>query len=1242
MARQRSATLFMALTAALSVLLARLSGQTDLVIGTPVGGRDRAETRDLIGLFLNNVPIRIDASGDPSFDVLLDRCRDAARGALSNAALPFERMRAEVSAPRGPGRHPIFDVMLNVVPDRGLALAGLSVTTVPGNNESAPLDVLVSFRELPDGSLAGDLRCAADLFDRATTERMARQLRTVIAAVARDPGREISRAPLLDDEERRAATSAWSAAGVALPAAAVPALIEAVVDEQPDAAALWAGDQAQTFGELDRRANRIAHVLARRGLPREAPVAVLLRRSLDLPAAVLAALKAGGAFVLLDPDLPPARVRAMLAAAAPFAVLSHRALAAEIAPDIGDRAIYLDEPAALAGAPEERLGLALRAGELAYIMFTSGSTGTPKGVMVPHGGLANRLEWVRSLFPFARSEVVCQKTPLGFIDAIWEILGPLRDGVPCVLPPEGVEQDPALLSETLERAGVTRIMLVPSLLRALLALHRGRGGWLPRLGLWMVGGEELRPDLARELLCSRPDARLVNLYGSAEVSGEATFHRVTGDETARVPIGRPGPNVRAYVLDPGGEPLPPGVWGELYVGGAGVARGYLADADRTAARFQDDPFHAGGRMFRTGDRARRLAGGAIEYAGRLDRQIKIHGVRVDPAEVEEALRAGNGVLDAAVVPVRGADGSDRIVAYFVARDAARPPRPSELRAHLRRLLPEAMVPGVLMSLDALPLSQNGKVERADLPEPVEASAEDVQPRTATELALAGLWDELLRSAPHGPLDDFFARGGHSLLLGQLAVRIRDTFGVRVPLSALFKAPTLGGQAACVDEARRRGASHLAIEPVARQPRMPLSFAQERLWLSESLKFEAMPHVVALGLRLHGELDADRLERAMDEVAARHESLRTTFSSELGVPFQTVHAALPRLHRRVDLSSEIAQVQDAEVARRQAAEYRAPFDLVQGPPWRSSLLRLGAEDHVLLVTMSHLVSDAASMQRWLEEVAAFHAAPSAAGAGLAELKLQPADLAVWSRRAVSLGLLDEDRAYWREALGSAGPPVDLPSDGPRGPADAGGWIGAHVPSATLLRLHELARAESTTLSTVLLASLGTLLAEVTREPVVTIGVLSAGRELPEAQPLIGLFLNAVPVRFVALGALRETLGRGHAALMGALAHGAVPFERIVAEVNAVRQPRRNPIFDVVLNDLPAFSDFRLGSARPEPLAPPATLPSPFDLMWRVLHRPDGLHIRLEYRRGLFGEPRARAWLDRYLAILEQAASDPARP
>ena len=1225
--RRRGATLFMCLTAALDVVLARLSGQTDLVVGTPTAGREAPATRDLIGLFLNNVAIRVDLSGDPTLGAAIDRVRDATRSALAHATVPYERVLADLAIPREPGRHPVFDVMINLVPAPApLALPGLDVAPLVARNDAAPLDLMVTFREQGDGSLTGNVRVSADLYDEATAVRLASRLETVIEALARDAEQTLSRVPLVGADERATLLVEWNKTEAPVPAGGVHATIEAAIAAAPEAIAAIDGAGRHTMRDVGALAARIAGALAARGLGAGAPVAVLVRRGVALPAAVLGVLQAGAAFVLVDPRLPAPRRAALLAAADARAVITQRDLAGDV--PAGLPAIVVDEP--LADPPIAR-GAAVGDDDLAYIMFTSGSTGAPRGIEVPHRGLANRLEWVRALFPWAPGEVACQKTALGFIDAIWEVLGPLRDAVPCLLPPDAALDDPVLLARAMEDAGVTRLMLVPSHLRALLAVHRGRTGWLPKLSLWMVGGEDLRPDLARAFLDARPDARLVNLFGCSEVSGESTWHEVTASGGARVPIGASGPNARAYVVEPSGELAPIGTWGELWLGGAGVARGYLGEPQLTAEKLTADPFVPGARVFRTGDRARRRADGVLEYGGRLDEQIKVRGVRVEPAEIEVALRTSPAVKDAIVLGRPGPDGETRLCAWFVPADAAAPPRPAELRAHLRLALPDVMIPSAFVALPALPLGTAGKVDRAALPEAGGPAADDGRLETATETMLAEIWRGLLGGGPYGREDDFFAAGGYSLLIAQLATHIRTAFFVDVPLAVLFENLTIADQARRIDEAAAAGGDDLRIDPAPRTSRMPLSFAQERIWLAEVMKAGARPHVISMGLRLRGALDPDKLEAAMDAVAARHEALRTTFSAELGVPFQTVHPALPRAHTRADLGGLDDAARAEELRRYQDAEYLEHFDLERGPPWRTKLVALGPDEHALICTMSHLVSDGWAMRRWIDDVDAHYS-----GTPLAPLAVHVADVAVWQRRATGFGRFDDHRRYWRELLGDAAPPAELPADGPRRAEAA--WLAARIPPALAARLRKLARRESTTLFVVLLAAVDQLVAEATRDPIVTVGALVAGRDRAEVRPLVGLFLDTVPIRVETAEArgFADLVGRVRDAARGAFAHGAIPFERIVADVAPARQPGRNPIFDVAINYLPPAAEWKLGDLRVHNLEPPRTLPAPFDLMWRLIERAGGVQVRLEYRAGRFAPERVERWLARFLAILEAAS------
>ena len=1244
--RRRGCTLFMTLLAAFDVLLTRLSGQHDLIVGAPVGGRERPETRALIGLFLNMIPIRVDTSGDPTFEALLERVREATQHALAHAAVPYERIVADLALPREAGRHPLFDVMLNLVPpSEPFELAGLRVAPIVGRNESGPLDVMATFIEQKDGGLAGNLRCAEDLFGPTTAERFARRFETVIAAVASAPELPISRTPVLDDDERRLLAVTWNPTEAPLPATGVHALFEAQVRRVPDALAV---DDAHgtrlSYAALGRRVDQIAHALRTRGVPREALVGIHLERSTDLAAAMLGVLSAGAAFVLLDPTLPAARLTAMVEDAAPRWLVTQRRLVPALPGVEADRVIVDELDAPPTGPPAPADDRVTRADDLAYVMYTSGSTGRPKGIAVSHGALVHRLAWVRRLFPFGPDEVVCQKTSIGFIDTLWEVLGPLAEGLPCVLPSDEVTRDPPALARVLEAHGVTRIMLVPSLLRALLRAHRGTTGWLPRLTLWQVGGEELAADLATAFHEARPDARLVNLYGLSEVAGEATWHEVGEVKEPRVPIGVPGPGSRAYVVEPGGDLAPVGVWGELWIGGAGVARGYLGRPDDTRARFLDDPFHAGGRVFCTGDRARRRSDGALELAGRLDTQLKIRGVRVEPAEVEQALRRHPAVHDAAVTAVRGADGEHRLVAY-VSPEADQIPEPRELRQFLRAQLAEPLVPTHVVTLDALPLGPAGKVDLAALPPPDTSAAATAAaaafPLTATEGVVAETWAAVLGAGPVGLEDDFFALGGYSLLVAQLAAELGRAFAIDVPLAMLFEASTVAAQAARLDEVRRGGASGPALVPVPRAPRMPLSFVQERMWLAEATQEGTPLHVLTMALRLRGLLDEERLERAMDGVAERHEGLRTTFTAEAGVPCQTIHphGVLRRAREVIDLSALPDAAKRAEIIRMKAAEKGRPFDLAAGPPWRTRLVRLGPNTHVLIVAVHHLVSDGWSMHRWIEEVGALYAGSS--GPALPRLAVQPADVAVWQRRGFESGAFDRARAYWRERLTRA-PAAELPWDGPRGRSD-GAWLTATLAPPQVAAVRALARSEGCSTFMVLLAALDLLLAELTGDDDVTIGTLVAGRDHPLVRPLLGAFLNTLPLRVNVAGAtsLRDVLPRARDATRGALAHGDVPFERIVADVNPARSPRRNPLFDVALNYLPPSLPQRIGDLTVSFLEPAAAISAPFDVMWRVLERGDALQLRVEYRRGRFTAERVQAWLDRYLELLTSGTTEEPR-
>jgi hypothetical protein len=662
-----------------------------------------------------------------------------------------------------------------------------------------------------------------------------------------------------------------------------------------------------------------------------------------------------------------------------------------------------------------------------------------------------------------------------------------------------------------------------------------------------------------------------------------------------------------------------------------VARGYTEPDPGDRARFVIDPVR-NTRWVRTGDLARRRDDGALDLIGRLDDQVKIRGVLVQPDAVEAVLRGVPGVTDAAVVP--GGE-PPRLVAYL---EGAALPDPA-LREHVRAALPAAFVPAVFVRVAALPRLTSGKLARGELrAHAVLDAASDSPPASQLEQLVARHWAAQLGIAPGDARGEFFALGGSSLGAVELAGRLGDALGQAVPASLVFDRPTIAEQAAWLAEQLDRGSPSeparprlVRIDRAGGRP-LALSFAQERMWLGEALARGEPGPRVHRGLVLTGALDEARLEAAMCAAADRHEALRTTFAADAGRPHQIVHASLPRDHQTIDLTG---RTDPAELARVWAEARSRAFELERGPLWRTRLVRLAPDRHAVLLTIHHLVTDGWSMRRWLDEVSARYADT---GAALPALAVQPADVADWQRRCIADGAYDRARGYWRDRLAGAAARPELPHDGPRDSA-VGAWIHGELAAPQLAALRELARSEGCTLFMVLGAALAELVAEWTGEHDVTIGTLSAGRDRPELRPLIGLFLNALPLRIRVdrAAGLRGTLASARDTTLGALAHAELPFERIVAELNPPRQPRRNPLFDVVLNDLPPASVRTLGDLEATALDPGPEVSAPFDVMWRVVADEPSLKLRIEYRRGRFAEPRVRRWLARYLELLASAAA-----
>jgi amino acid adenylation domain-containing protein len=1245
--RSEGATLYMTLLGAFQVLLGRYAGSRDVVVGSPIAGRTRGEVEALIGFFVNTLVLRTDLSGDPSFRETLRRVRDVTLGAYEHQEVPFEKLVAELSPERSLSHSPLFQVMfmLQDVGGGGGALPGLQAGGVGVAMEVAKFDLSLTLAVTPQGLLGG-LTYSTDLFERGTVERMVGHLERVLEQAAADADVRLSQLELLGDAERALVLEAWNRADAEYPAhPCIHERFEAQAARTPAAVAVVYEGEALSYAELNARANRLAHHLRRRGVGPEVRVGICLERSLEMVVSILAVLKAGGAYVPLDPAYPAERVAFTLSDAGVPVVLAQEKVRATLAVPEGVELISLDgaaEEIAAESAENPRSGATPES--LAYVIYTSGSTGTPKGALIEHRNVARLFTATDAWFGFGPDDVWTLFHSCAFDFSVWELWGALLYGGRVVVVPFDVSRDPEAFHALVQREGVTVLNQTPSAFRQFIRVDGERGGELALRNV-IFGGEALEPATLREWVERRgtETPRLVNMYGITETTVHVTYRPLGREDVfggSRSPIGRAIPDLRLYVLDPARRPVPVGVPGELYVGGAGVARGYLNRPELTAERFVDDPF-APGRLYRTGDQVRWMADGTLEYLGRLDEQVKIRGFRIELGEIEARLAEYAGVREAVVLVREDEPGEKRLVAYVVGSVET-----DALRGHLRDGLPEYMVPAAFVVLDALPLTANGKLDRKALPAPELASAEEtyVAPRTPVEEVLAGIWAEMLRLERVGVEESFFELGGHSLLATRVISRVREVFGVELPLRALFEGPTVAELAGRVEEMRRAELPVLPpVVPTERTDALPLSFAQERLWFIDRLEPASTVYNVPMAWRLGGALDEAALERSLGEIVRRHEALRTTFGEVNGSPVQVIAPfggfALP-----VEDLSGLGEADRGATLRRRAGEEAArPFDLAAGPLFRAVLLRLDAEDNVLLVSMHHIVSDGWSTGVLLRELSALYATYREGGESpLPELAVQYADYAVWQREHLAGEALDRLLAYWKGRLGNAPALLELPTDHPRPAVQT--YRGALVPfelSPELLeRLQALGRSEGATLYMTLLGAFQVLLSKYSGSDDIVVGSPIAGRTRGEVEALIGFFVNTLVLRTDLSGdpSFRETVRRVRDLTLGAYEHQEVPFEKLVAELQPERSLSHSPLFQVMFTlqnaeggggALPGLQVGGVGAAMEI---------AKFDLSLTFVATPQGLFGGLNYNTDLFERGTIERMLGHLARVMEQVAAD----
>jgi amino acid adenylation domain-containing protein len=1259
LAQAEGATPFMALLALFDVLLFRYTGQGDFLVGVPVANRNRTEFEGVVGCFASTLLIRAEVRRGVSFRELLGQVKREALAVFAHSDLPFEKLVAEVQPDRNLSHNPLFQVVFalqNAAGGGSLSMPGLTLGPLRVERRLAKIDLTLEMFDLPSG-FSGYFEYSTDLFQESTVARMVRHFQALLAAAVAEPDRAVGELPYLSAEERRQILIDWNRPNTGFP----PPILDRLAEQArrtPDAAAVLFEDKVMTFAELHDRANRLARHLRRLGVGPEMSVGLCVERSLEMPLALLAVLKSGGAWVPLDPEYPQERLALMIEDTAMPVLLTQEHLLPRLPELVNGPAVICLDHIDLSQEDPSDPDWEIHPESLAYIVYTSGSTGRPKGVAVPHRAMANHVTSCAVRYRMGPADRTLQFTSISFDITSEEIFPTWLMGGGVVPRPPGLFPSFSELSDLIARYGITAMDLPTAYWHEWVGeMYRSQTPPPEPLRLVVIGTEQALPERVAEWLELCGDrVRLNNSYASTEATVTTVVYEPGVEDLPRfragerVPVGQNIENCRAYVLDAGLEPVPAGVAGDIYIAGPNVSRGYANWPDRTALSFIPDPFAeemgygAGQRMYRQGDVGRWLPSGDLEYLGRRDDQVKIRGFRVEPEEVGTVLARHPAVKDCTVLVRDDGPVGKRLVGYatLVPGTSA---TVKDLRDFLRESLPDHMIPAGLVILDALPLTSNGRVDRRALPDPTgerqETEGAFVPPQTAAEEMLEAIWCEVLGVPRAGATDDFFDLGGHSLLGTQVVSRVRERFHVELPLRAVFESPTLAALARRIEDLRRSEGEAGAprVQPVSRDGELVLSFSQQRLWFLDNLDPGKATYNIPLSLHLKGELNVDALAVALSEVVRRHEALRTTFGDADGRPFQVIHDPAP-----VDLP--VIDLREAEARPWMAEEGRRPFSLDKGPLLRTTLLRLAPDEHVLVVTMHHIVSDGWSLPIFVRETAALYAEHAGGRpAALPALPIQYADFAHWQRKWLQGETLETELAHWRERLSGLPPLIELPTDRPR-PAVrtfAGANRRAVLGGEMSERMRATGRRLGATPFMVLLAGFASLLHRWSGQGSFSVGVPVAGRNRMEIEPLIGFFVNTLVLRCdVDRGAAAGTLvERLREIVLDADAHQDVPFEKLVEELAPERSMSHTPLFQVALafQNLPR-QDFTAEGLRVTPVGVSSGT-AKFDLTLAFQADDEQAALFVEYSTEIFDAATIDRFTGSFVTLMTALLEDPAK-
>ena len=1234
---RRSCTLVVTLLTGFEILLHRLSGQDEVVVGIPAAGQPLTGTQPLVGHCTNLLPLRSRYDANQKFGDFLATTKRVVLDAYEHQHCSFGALLQKLNPRRSPGRVPLVSVIFNLDRlGRGVQFDGLETSAEPMPKSFTNFDLFLNVRDT-NRELILDCAYNTDLFDPQTIQRWLAHLETLLEGMVANVDQPLVKLPLLTAAGRQQLLLEWNDNFLDFPRdRCVHQLIEAQVARTPEATALIIGEQRFSYQELNARANRVAHHLRGAGVGPDVLVAICMERSVEMVVGLLAVLKAGGAYVPLDPAYPGERLAFILEDAQAAVLLTQERLRANLPPHQA-RVVCLDT-LDVSHESGENLKDGVRPENLAYVIFTSGSTGRPKGVAIEHRSTVAFTEWARTVFSPAEFAGVLFATSVCFDLSVFELFVTLACGGKVIL------AENALQLPRLPAVGeVTLVNTVPSAIAELV-----RSGRLPdSVRTVNLAGEPLPAALADKIYQNSAVQKVYDLYGPSEDTTYSTFALRTPG--GRATIGRPIANTQVYLLDTQLQPVPIGVPGELFIGGEGLARGYWKRPELTAEKFVPNPFspQPDARLYRTGDLARYLSNGNIEYLGRLDHQVKIRGFRIELGEIEAVLQSAAGVRQALVIAQEHA-GQKRLVAYVV-NDPQRPVVVNDLRAVVRAKLPEYMMPSAFVVLEKMPLSPNGKVDRKALPppdgEPVAGAESFVAPRTPREQKVAKIWREVLDVKQVGIHDNFFDLGGHSLLAMQVISRFREDHQWDLSLADFFKTPTVAALAAGVTQSGDLIASGEII-PVGRGENLPLSFIQQQLWFLHQLDPRSAAYHVPLAVRLNGPLNVDALRQALATIIERHEILRTTFPAVEGRPAQIIAPGAPVDLTPMDLRALSAAEREAQVSRLVVDVSDRPFDVAQGPLLRFTLLQLSETENVLIMVMHHLVADGWSWGVLLGELGKIYEAISdGKPVSLPALPVQYADFAHWQQQTFQGRTLVEQTDYWKEKLAGAPAALALPVDHAAGaaPATQAAQCSVVLPAALVESLHALGRQEGSTLFMTMMSAVIIALEQWTRQADFVLGTVVAGRNRRELESLIGCFINFLPLRVKVSGddTGLTVLHRIKAEVLDAMAHQDCPFEKIVEAVNPQRTQNGNPIYNVAFL-LQNYPRNPLGTDRLQAVfVPQEARAALLDLRFVADQIDTHLSLSCEYRAALFEAKTIEAVLASVCRALETLAREPQR-